>query len=193
MKNGISLYAKPNEVYSNPAVALLGFPVVLARHQQDAARLKLAVDPPPAALVAALVQSPPSIAEAPSIFAYLSTQVPRAFPFSFPDVVLPPGLIIFLPDFSSNQIATLRAARIVPILASSGKTELKPPSLCFFSTDPSLPPGLKTLFTCLPDFGLAAKPFLVSVGVKVSDTSYYYLDSLLTSFLFYKKGVAVYL
>ena len=73
MQRGTALFAKPTEVYSNPAVALLGFPVLVGRLHQDAGRLKVAADPPPALLVAALLQSPPADVEtAQAIFGYLS-------------------------------------------------------------------------------------------------------------------------
>jgi hypothetical protein len=42
---------------------------------------------------------------------------------------------------------------------------------CFFDTDSSLPPGLKTLFLTVPDFGSAARPFLVAIGVKGSPST----------------------
>ncbi|KAL8283592.1 hypothetical protein RQP46_005387 [Phenoliferia psychrophenolica] len=150
MQNGTALFAKPAEVYSNPAVALLGFPVLVGRLQPDAGRLKVPSDPPPALLVAALLKAPPAgIEEAQSVFSYLSTQVSQ---------------------FSQTQIATLRSASFVPVIVAA-RPEHRSPSVCFFSSDPSLPPGLTALFQTLPDFGLAAKPFLTAVGVKESPST----------------------
>lgn len=65
------------------------------------------------------------------------------------------------PDFSSSDIATLQRAKIVPV-----GDQLVEPTACFFQADSALPPGLKSLFLTVPDFGLAARPFLVGVGVK---------------------------
>ncbi|KAK4698280.1 hypothetical protein P7C70_g8001, partial [Phenoliferia sp. Uapishka_3] len=150
MQNGSALYAKPSEVFSNPHVALLGFPVLVGRLIPDAGRLKVASDPPPALLVAALLKTPPKdIDTARGIFGYLSTQVSQ---------------------FSQTQIASLRGATFVPVIVAA-RPDHRSPTVCFFSTDPSLPPGLKALFTILPDFGLAAKPFLTAVGVKESPST----------------------
>lgn len=64
-------------------------------------------------------------------------------------------------DFSSNDLATLRRGQVIPI----GERLVEPTS-CFFKADSSLPPGLKSLFITLPDFGMAARPFLTAIGVK---------------------------
>ncbi|KAM0748229.1 hypothetical protein T439DRAFT_328208 [Meredithblackwellia eburnea MCA 4105] len=143
--DGKNIYAKPTEVYSNPTAALMGFPVLQNHLFPDAGRLKIASDPPAVALAAALTKSPPQdIPRAKAVFGYLSTQVSQ---------------------FSSSQIANLSSAQVVPTTSTSPPV-MKAPSLCFFSTDPSLPDGLKTLFTILPDFDRSSRPFLVAVGVK---------------------------
>ncbi|BGP21645.1 ubiquitin system component Cue [Rhodotorula toruloides] len=143
---------KPTEVYSNPEAALLGFPVLAPRFAAEETRFGLRRDPPPKALVSALVSHPPStVVEASKIFAYLSTQVST---------------------FASADLDTLRWASIVPVRRPDGKSDVVPPLNLYFSTlDTSLPSGVKSLFATIPDFGPAARPFLVACGVKESPTT----------------------
>ena len=132
MRNGTALFAKPAEVYSNPAVALLGFSVLVGRLHQDAGRLKVASDPAPALLINALLKSPPpGVEQAQAIFGYLSTQVSREL---WPDHERSALLSYAAPctEFSQAEIASLRAANFVPVI-SHAKPEHKSPSVCFFS------------------------------------------------------------
>ncbi|BGO96619.1 hypothetical protein RTG_00437 [Rhodotorula toruloides ATCC 204091] len=143
---------KPTEVYSNPEAALLGFPVLAPRFAAEETRFGLRRDPPPKELVSAIVSNPPStIAEASKIFAYLSSQVST---------------------FASADLDALRWASIVPVRKPGGKVEIVPPLNLYFSTsDTSLPSGVRSLFATIPDFGPAARPFLVACGVKESPTT----------------------
>jgi hypothetical protein len=143
---------KPTEVYGNAEAALLGFPVLAPRFAAEETRFGLRRDPRPKELVAALVSNPPStIAEASKIFAYLSSQVST---------------------FASADLDALRWASIVPVRKPDGKVDVVPPLNLYFSTsDTSLPTGVRSLFATIPDFGPAARPFLVACGVKESPTT----------------------
>ncbi|KAM0793307.1 hypothetical protein ACM66B_000766 [Microbotryomycetes sp. NB124-2] len=141
LKAGRNIVSKPSEVFSNPEAAALGFAVLEPRLASEAAKFKVARDPPAARLVSALLGNPPrDLISAASIFAYLSSRTS---------------------SFSNAEWSILQRATIIP-----GGDRLLQPSSCFFSTDPALPTGLKSLFVTLPDFGPAARPFLLSAGVK---------------------------
>ncbi|GJN91725.1 hypothetical protein Rhopal_004748-T1 [Rhodotorula paludigena] len=143
---------KPTEVFGNPDAALLGFPVLAPRYAAEEARFGVRRDPAAQELVAALVSSPPqTIAQASKVFAYLSGQVGH---------------------FSSVELDALRWAAIVPVRKPDLKVEIVPPLNLYFSTsDTSLPSGLKSLFATVPEFGPAARPFLVACGVKESPST----------------------
>ncbi|GAA5857149.1 hypothetical protein JCM8547_009340 [Rhodosporidiobolus lusitaniae] len=153
MHKGNPLLAKPSEVYGNPEAALLGFPILLSKYAAEEGRFQLRKDPLPQDLVASVVAEPPkTVEDASKVFAYLSSQVSH---------------------FSSSDIEALRWASFIPVRRPSAiKYEPLPPVGLYFSTsDTSLPSGLKSLFMTVPDFGPAAKPFLVAVGVKDSPST----------------------
>ncbi|GAA5986839.1 hypothetical protein JCM11641_007813 [Rhodosporidiobolus odoratus] len=148
VSKGAPTLVKPTEVYGSSDAALLGFPVLSLKYAAEESRFQLRRDPLPQDLVAALVSEPPkTVAEASRVFAYLSGQIS---------------------GFSSSDIEALRWASFIPVRKPAATTyEPLPPVNLYFSTaDTSLPAGLKSLFTTLPDFGPAARPFLVAVGVK---------------------------
>ncbi|KDE08540.1 hypothetical protein MVLG_01317 [Microbotryum lychnidis-dioicae p1A1 Lamole] len=143
IKDGKKIFGKPHDVYSNVDCACLGFAVLDEQYQHEAAKLKVARDPPARDLVSAILLSPPKTLEkARQTFAYLSSCVS---------------------NFGSEELSTLERANIIPV---GGK--IVSPSTCFFETEQALPPGLKALFIVIPDFGLNARPFLVAIGVKAS-------------------------
>ncbi|BGP44913.1 hypothetical protein JCM10450v2_000728 [Rhodotorula kratochvilovae] len=152
LEKGKDVRVKPTEVFGNPDVALLGFPVLSPKYAAEETRFGIRRDPPADRLVAALISSPPqTIAEASKLFAYLSGQVS---------------------SFSSAEVDALRWAAIVPVRKPDLKVEVVPPLNLYFSTsDTVLPSGLKSLFATVPDFGPAAKPFLVACGVKESPST----------------------
>ncbi|BGP12853.1 hypothetical protein JCM10213_005226 [Rhodosporidiobolus nylandii] len=153
VSKGNPIYAKPSEVYSNPDAALLGFAVLSPKYAAEESRFQLRRDPMPQDLVAALIPEPPkTVADASKVFAYLSSLVAH---------------------FSSSDIEALRWASFIPVRKPAATTyePLPPLSLYFSTADTSLPSGLKSLFTTVPDFEPAAKPFLVAVGVKESPST----------------------
>ncbi|GAA6047852.1 hypothetical protein JCM3770_004674 [Rhodotorula araucariae] len=152
LEKGKEVRVKPTEVFGNPDVALLGFPVLSPKYAAEETRFGIRRDPPADRLVAALVSNPPqTIAEASKLFAYLSGQVS---------------------SFTSAEVDALRWAAIIPVRKPDLKVEVVPPLNLYFSTSNTvLPPGLKSLFATVPDFGPAAKPFLVACGVKESPST----------------------
>ncbi|KAK4050523.1 hypothetical protein OIO90_005106 [Microbotryomycetes sp. JL221] len=141
LRSGRNILCKPSEVFSNHEAAVLGFAVLQPRFTGEAAKFKLARDPSGAQLVSALFERPPrDMFSASEVFAYLSSRTS---------------------NFTNQQWPVISRARIIPV----GDRMLEPAS-CFFNTDSTLPEGLKSLFVTLPDFGPAAKPFLLSAGVK---------------------------
>ncbi|GAA6035210.1 hypothetical protein JCM8097_006421 [Rhodosporidiobolus ruineniae] len=153
IEKGNPICAKPTDVFGNPDAALLGFPVLSPKYAAEENRFQLRRDPLPQDLVAALISEPPkTVAEASKVFAYLSTQIAY---------------------FSSSDIEALRWASFIPVRkATEVKYEPAPPLHLYFSTaDTTLPTSLKSLFQTVPDFGPAAKPFLVAVGVKESPST----------------------
>ena len=75
-------------------------------------------------------------------------------------------------DFSNTQLETLRWAPIVPTKTPDLKLENLPPLNLYFQTsESSLPSGLRSLFRTVPDFGPAARPFLVACGVRESPST----------------------
>lgn len=75
-------------------------------------------------------------------------------------------------DFTNTELDALRWAPIVPTKTPQLKIETLPPLNLYFNTsDTTLPSGLKTLFRVIPDFGPAARPFLVACGVKESPST----------------------
>ncbi|GAA6058557.1 hypothetical protein JCM10212_006996 [Sporobolomyces blumeae] len=151
VQNGKEVTSKPTEVFGNPEAALLGFPVLSQKFAAEESRFRIARDPPSGKIVAALVESPPSdIAAASKVFAYLSSQVSH---------------------FTTSDMETLRWSAFVPIRHPGGKVEIVSPLNLFFTSDSTLPAGLRNLFTTVPDFGPAAKPFLVACGVKESPST----------------------
>ncbi|CEQ42128.1 SPOSA6832_03919 [Sporobolomyces salmonicolor] len=151
VEKGKATLAKPMEVFGNPEAAVLGFPILSSKYAAEESRFRILRDPPSSALVAALVGSPPqTIEEASKIFSYLSSQVSH---------------------FASADMEALSWATFVPIRRPGGKVEILPPLNLFFKSDENLPAGLRSLFTTIPDFGLAARPFLVACGVKESPST----------------------
>ena len=149
---GKDVRVKPTEVFGNADSALLGFPTLAPAYAAEETRFGIRRDPPAGQLVAALVSNPPqTLAEASKVFAYLSSQVS---------------------SFSTAELDALRWAAIVPVRRPDLKVDVVPPLNLYFSTsDTVLPPGLKGLFSTVPDFGPAAKPFLVACGVKESPST----------------------
>ena len=79
---------------------------------------------------------------------------------------------VISPDFSSAQLETLRWAPIVPTKTPDLKLENLPPLNLYFQTsESSLPSGLRSLFRTVPEFGAAARPFLVASGVRESPST----------------------
>ena len=77
-KNGQPVYAAPNEVYSAPGSAIFGFATLRPEFALHAAKFKLASDPKPAELIAALLKAPPTTTgDAIPKFAYMATQAGR--------------------------------------------------------------------------------------------------------------------
>lgn len=71
-------FVKPSEAYTSVGANVLGFPALHPKYQMQAASFKLAPDPKPADLVAALLAKPPKNKdEATPIFAYLAGQASR--------------------------------------------------------------------------------------------------------------------
>jgi len=66
---------------------------------------------------------------------------------------------------------TLQWGSFVPIRHPGGKIDIVSPLNLFFRSDSTLPTGLRNLFTTVPDFGPAARPFLVACGVKESPST----------------------
>lgn len=151
-EKGKDVRVKPTEVFGNPDAALLGFPILASAYAAEEMRFGIRRDPPAGQLVAALISDPPqTLTDASKVFAYLSGQVS---------------------SFSSAELDALRWAAIVPVRKPDLKVEVVPPLNLYFSTsDTTLPPGLKGLFATVPDFGPAAKPFLVACGVKESPST----------------------
>lgn len=148
VKNGSYIYAKPTETYTNPSAGILGFPILSSRFSEHGQRLKLNIDPPSGALVAALLNSPPkSTSEARVVFSYLSSQVSR---------------------FNATDIATLSTSRLIPFERLNASVELRLPNESYLNSTTSLPPGLQALFPSIPDFSPAAKQFLTAIGVRDS-------------------------
>ncbi|GAA5980148.1 hypothetical protein JCM10908_001550 [Rhodotorula pacifica] len=152
VENGREVLKKPTEVFGNQEAALLGFSILSPRFATEETRFGVRRDPPTGQLVAALVANPPkAISEASKIFAYLSSQVSH---------------------FSSTEIEALRWAAIIPSKTPELKLENLPPMNLYFQTSEStLPSGLRSLFRTVPDFGPAARPFLVACGVKESPST----------------------
>ncbi|GAA5897454.1 hypothetical protein JCM8208_003276 [Rhodotorula glutinis] len=149
---GKDVRVKPTEVFGNADAALLDFPTLAPAYAAEETRFGIRRDPPAGQLVAALIGNPPqTLAEASKIFAYLSGQVS---------------------SFSTAELDALRWAAIVPVRKPDLKIDVVPPLNLYFSTSDSiLPSGLKGLFSTVPDFGPAAKPFLVACGVKESPST----------------------
>ncbi|KWU45472.1 hypothetical protein RHOSPDRAFT_28836 [Rhodotorula sp. JG-1b] len=152
VEKGHDVFKQPSEVFGNPEAALLGFSILSPRFSAEETRFGIRRDPSPDRLVEPVTAAPPkTIAEASRIFAYLSTQVSH---------------------FSSAQLETLRWAPIVPTKTPDLKLENLPPLNLYFQTsESSLPSGLRSLFRTVPDFGPAARPFLVACGVRESPST----------------------
>ncbi|POV96419.1 hypothetical protein PSHT_15145 [Puccinia striiformis] len=140
---------KPNEAYSNPEAAVMGFNVLQNKYLSDYQKFGLKQNPDSQELLDRLLKYPPSDSKkAKSVFEYLSTRVA---------------------DFSQSQLQTLKQSKFVPI---SGKKEVPhvAPGGCFFqSTDSANQGPFKSLFTYI-DFGPSARPFLLACGVKNEPT-----------------------
>ncbi|GAA5908053.1 uncharacterized protein JCM6883_004102 [Sporobolomyces salmoneus] len=146
ISNGKEILASPTKVFGNPEAALLGFSILSPKYPAEESRFRIARDPPSSEIVAALVSSPPQdIASASKVFGYASSQVSH---------------------FTPADIEALQWGSFVPIRRLGGKIEIVSPLNLFFSSDSTLPAGLRNLFVTVPDFGPAAKPLLVACGVK---------------------------
>ncbi|GAA5977366.1 hypothetical protein JCM5350_002442 [Sporobolomyces pararoseus] len=151
ISKGKEVLAKPTEVFGNPEAALLGFAILSPKYVAEESRFRIARDPPSSKIVAALVSSPPQdIAAASKVFGYASSQVSH---------------------FTKSDIEALQWAAFVPIRRPGGKIDFASPLNLFFSSDSSLPAGLRNLFVTVPDFGPAARPLLVACGVKEAPSS----------------------
>ncbi|GAA5899994.1 hypothetical protein JCM6882_007020 [Rhodosporidiobolus microsporus] len=163
LDKGNPVLSKPTEVYGNADAALLGFRILSPKYAAEESRFGLRRDPLPQDLVAALISKPPeTVAEASKVFAYLSGMISH---------------------FSSSDIEALKWASFIPVRKPDQlKYSPHPPLHLYFSTaDTTLPSGLKSLFQTVPDFGPAAKPFLVAVGVKESPSTVEIAQSLIAN------------
>lgn len=144
----IEQYRRPQEVFTNPAVELLGFPILAIRLKADSSRLRIAQDPSGSMLAAAVIGTPPAdIEKASAIFSYLSSQANK---------------------FTKADIKSLGKANIIPLPSPNKQLKLVSSSECFFFADSTLPTGLRKFFPIIPNFGSVAKSFLVQIGVKES-------------------------
>lgn len=81
VKNGKSMLASPQEVFSEDGPRLLSLATLDPRYRNDAAKFKIMAHPPASMLVSALLSAPsrdPLVAN--STFAYLSTQLSKYTP-----------------------------------------------------------------------------------------------------------------
>ncbi|GAA5922620.1 uncharacterized protein JCM15063_003364 [Sporobolomyces koalae] len=149
--SGKETLVKPTEVFGNPQAALLGFAILSPNFASEESRFRIARDPSGSRLASALVASPPQdIASASKVFAYLSSQVSQ---------------------FDKSDIETLQFGAWVPLRHPGGTVEIVSPLNLFFSSDSTLPAGLRKLFVTIPDFGASARPFLLACGVKDSPST----------------------
>ncbi|MBW0477365.1 hypothetical protein O181_017080, partial [Austropuccinia psidii MF-1] len=139
---------RPQDAYSNPEAAVMGFHVLQAKYIIDYQKFGLQPNPSSNQLMKSLMKSPPpNAAKAKVVFDYLSTRVA---------------------DFSQTELQTLRQTAFIPIIQKD--TTHVSPAGCFFQPQDSLDSGpFRSLFTYI-DFGLAARPFLLACGVKNEPT-----------------------
>ncbi|GAA99452.1 hypothetical protein E5Q_06151 [Mixia osmundae IAM 14324] len=146
LSDGSATYARPSEVFTSKAAALLGFRVVHSSYASEAVKFGLRSDPSSTALIDALLaRPPPTISQASAIFGYLSTRV--AF-------------------FSAAELARLKAAPFVFIKDGKGESFQAPGELYFSTGSSTLRSLIKTV-----DFGSEARPFLSAVGVKTEPST----------------------
>jgi Protein of unknown function (DUF3684) len=101
---------RPAEVYSNPACAILGFPVLAQRFLSDASKFGVLTDPSSPSIEGILIRHPPtSIPDARAKFAYIATR---------------------LTCFTQSQLVTLSKSNIIPVRRGN-MTRLVAPVACF--------------------------------------------------------------
>lgn len=149
MPNGKQGLARPTECYASPEAAVLGVPIVQDAYRPEAGRFQLRQHPKPADMIHRLLEHSKEPASARKVFAYLSTRVN---------------------DFSKLELSRLRDTPILP-LKKDGKIVMTKPEECYFEPGEgsAVTVQLRSLFTYV-DFGPAAMPFLIAVGVKREPT-----------------------
>ncbi|ORY21093.1 hypothetical protein BCR39DRAFT_570024, partial [Naematelia encephala] len=147
LPNGENVLAKPNEVFTNWACAILGFAVAQPHvaTSENAAKLRIATDPPMDKLVQALLVNPPlDLEKARSIFQYMSTRM----------------------GHSSISLDRLTNAAFIPVIAPGAeKPRLHKPSELYFSSKSDSNNLYRSAFTFV-DFGEGANVFLKYCGVR---------------------------
>ena len=87
LKEAEKIYVKPLEAYTSSGANILKFATLHPEYQMQAAKFRLATDPKPADLVAALLAAPPKTKEeANPIFAYLAGQASRKLSICVPSL-----------------------------------------------------------------------------------------------------------
>ncbi|KAL4402869.1 hypothetical protein ACI68E_000644 [Malassezia pachydermatis] len=128
----------PDQVYSDPAVACLGWPVV-ALSPVEALQLHVPRHPPPSALVERVCTTPPTTeAEARTAFAFLAS----------------------VPTLSANEYRKFSRAPIVPV----NQRGMVAPCECYFLSSTPAPPEYRAVFAYI-DMGPDANVFLRACGV----------------------------
>ncbi|ORX36563.1 hypothetical protein BD324DRAFT_452712 [Kockovaella imperatae] len=143
---GARVLAKPGEVFSNKACAILGFAIAepFIATPENSAKLRIATDPPMEKLVNALL-SPPitDIVKARAVFEYLSTRIGNSV---------------------QSSIERLQSASFIPVKSEKGVYLAKPFEVYFVPKDGSESP-YKSSFTFV-DFGERGNLFLRYCGVR---------------------------
>ncbi|WVF71489.1 hypothetical protein IAT40_006295 [Kwoniella sp. CBS 6097] len=143
---GESILAKPGEVFTNSACAILGFAVAqpIAALPENAAKLSIPSDPPMDKLVRALLSNVTrDLDKAKKIFEYMSTQLGHS---------------------TTSSIDPLRTAAFIPVKAANDVNLFRPNQVYFTSKD-SGDDLYKSAFTFI-DMGDRANIFLRYCGVK---------------------------
>ncbi|KAK4683722.1 hypothetical protein P7C73_g6509, partial [Tremellales sp. Uapishka_1] len=144
--SGVSVLAKPGEVFTNPACAILGFNVAdqSVRSGEVAVQLRIQTDPPVDKLVNALLTPPTTdIDKARKIFEYMTSRLGHA---------------------PSSSISRLQNAAFIPVKSAAGVKLFKPSEIYFASRDAERQIW-QSAFTFV-DFGDRANNFLRYCGVK---------------------------
>ncbi|KAI8803502.1 hypothetical protein BJ742DRAFT_828538 [Cladochytrium replicatum] len=140
--------AKPSECFSTPGCAILGFKILVPDLKEVGEKLGVASNPPPRALVSALLSSPPTLSNAKEIFEYLASRQS---------------------DFAPEHWSQLKSSSFIPVQKGKRSDEernspvvLAQPTRVYFGSSGSY---YHDYFDYV-DFGTAANTFLRSCGVK---------------------------